>query len=112
MASGTDTSKFPTTVSLIPVTRKGQAATSHYQVTPLQAIAHQGHKFYLLLIFITYLSFEMIKFSIPEGFLSVCEQKEAYLISFFLQDSADGRGQRPRRHGAGAILGWLMLGQV
>lgn len=54
----------------------------------------------------------MIKFSIPEGFLRVCEQKEAYLISFFLQDSADGRGQRPRRHGAGAILGWLMLGQV
>lgn len=53
----------------------------------------------------------MIKFSIPKGFLRVCERKEAYEISFFLQDRADGRGQRTRRQ-AGAILGWLMLGQV
>lgn len=53
-------------------------------------ISHQGHNFYLFVINIYYLFvfWDMLNFSIPEGFLRMYEQKEAY-ISFFLQDSVD-----------------------
>lgn len=97
VASGTDTSKFPHNGVTYSCKMKGPSSNLTLPCD-LQAIGHQGHKLYLLLIFITYLSFEMIKFSIPKGFLRVCERKEAYEISFFLQDRADGRGQRTRRH--------------